>query len=58
MPKFSLVPPSDGPRSRRERFSLRPPNPLSSEAGAFGFLVWFVAVVAVIVVIVLVIEAL
>jgi hypothetical protein len=47
--------PTDG---RRPKFSLVPPNPLSSEAGAFGFLVWFVAVVAVIVIIVLVIEAL
>jgi hypothetical protein len=43
---------------RRRKFSLTPPNPLRSEAGAFGFLVWFVVVVAVIVVIVLVIEAL
>lgn len=34
-----------------------PPNPLRSEADAFGFLLWFVAAVAVIVVIVLVIEA-
>jgi hypothetical protein len=47
--------PSDG---RRPKFSLIPPNPLRSEAGAFGFLVWFVAVVAVIVVVVLVVEAL
>jgi heme exporter protein D len=36
---------------------LYPPNPISSEAGAFGFLVWFVAVVAVIAVIVLVVQA-
>jgi hypothetical protein len=43
---------------RRSRFSLMPPNPLRSEAGAFSFLVWFVAVVAVIVIVVLVIEAL
>ena len=50
--------PSDGHRRWRDRFSIIPPNPLRSEAGAFGFLVWFVAVVAVIVVIVLVIEAL
>jgi hypothetical protein len=50
--------PSDGRPGRRGRFSLLPPNPLRSEAGAFGFLVWFVAVVAVIAVIVLVIEAL
>jgi hypothetical protein len=48
--------PPDG--RRRPRFSLMPPNPLRSEAGAFGFLVWFVAVVAVIVIVVLVIEAL
>ena len=31
-----------------------PPNPLRSEADAFGFLVWFVCVVALIVVIVLI----
>jgi hypothetical protein len=37
---------------------LTPPNPLRSEAGAFGFLVWFVAVVAVLVAIVLVVRAL
>ena len=37
---------------------LIPPNPLRSEANAFGFLIWFVCVVAAIVVIVLVIEAL
>jgi hypothetical protein len=35
----------------------RPPNPLRSEADAFGFLLWFVVAVAVIVVIVLLIEA-
>jgi hypothetical protein len=35
-----------------------PPNPLRSEADAFGFLVWFVAAVAVIVVIILLIRAL
>jgi hypothetical protein len=50
--------PSDGRRGGWGRFSLIPPNPLSSEAGAFGFLVWFVAVVAVIAIVVLVIEAL
>lgn len=33
---------------------LRPPNPLRSESGAFGFLLWFVAWVALIVVVVLV----
>ncbi|HEY2318188.1 MAG TPA: hypothetical protein VGH67_07805 [Solirubrobacteraceae bacterium] len=37
---------------------LIPPNPLRSEAGAFGFLVWFVCVVAAIAVIVLIIQAL
>jgi hypothetical protein len=36
---------------------LIPPNPIRSEAAAFGFLVWFVAVVAAIVVVVLVIQA-
>jgi hypothetical protein len=35
-----------------------PPNPIRSEAAAFGFLLWFVGAVAVIVVIVLIIEAL
>jgi hypothetical protein len=34
-----------------------PPNPLRSEADAFGFLLWFVGAVAVIVVLVLLIEA-
>jgi hypothetical protein len=47
--------PGDG---RRPRFSLLPPNPLRSEAGAFGFLVWFVGLVALIVIVVAVIEAL
>jgi hypothetical protein len=37
---------------------LTPPNPVRSEAAAFGFLVWFVAVVAAIAVVVLVIQAL
>jgi hypothetical protein len=37
---------------------LIPPNPLRSEAGAFGFLVWFVCLVAAIAVIVLIIQAL
>jgi hypothetical protein len=36
----------------------RPPNPLRSEADAFRFLIWFVALVAVIVVVVLVARAL
>lgn len=49
------MPPSGGPR---RRISLAPPNPLRSEAGAFGFLVWFVCVAAVIAVIVLLIRAL
>jgi hypothetical protein len=35
-----------------------PPNPLRSEADAFGFLLWFVGAVAVIVVVVLVAQAL
>jgi len=35
-----------------------PPNPLRSEADAFGFLLWFVGAVAVIVVVVLLIQAL
>ncbi len=35
-----------------------PPNPLRSEADAFGFLLWFVGAVAMIVVIVLLIRAL
>jgi hypothetical protein len=37
---------------------LIPPNPLRSEADAFGFLLWFVCLVAVIAVIVLIIEVL
>jgi hypothetical protein len=36
---------------------LIPPNPLRSEADAFGFLVWFVCLVAAIAVIVLIIQA-
>ncbi len=35
-----------------------PPNPLRSEAGAFGFLMWFIAALAVVVAIVLIIRAL
>jgi hypothetical protein len=50
--------PSNGHRRWRDRLPLIPPNPLRSEAGAFGFLMWFVAVVAVIAVVVLVIKAL
>jgi hypothetical protein len=42
----------------RRKLSLTPPNPLRSEAGAFGFLIWFVCVVALILLIVVVIEAL
>jgi hypothetical protein len=34
-----------------------PPNPIRSEADAFGFLLWFLGAVAVIVVLVLLIEA-
>jgi len=37
---------------------LIPPNPLRSEAGAFGFLVWFVCLVAAIAVVALIIHAL
>ncbi len=36
---------------------LTPPNPIRSEAAAFGFLLWFVALVAVIVVVVLIVQA-
>jgi hypothetical protein len=34
-----------------------PPNPIRSEADAFGFLLWFLGAVAIIVVLVLLIEA-
>jgi len=37
---------------------LIPPNPLRSEADAFGFLLWFVCLVAAIAVVVLIIDAL
>jgi len=37
---------------------LTPPNPIRSEAGAFGFLVWFVVLVALIAVVVLIVQAL
>jgi hypothetical protein len=40
------------------KLPLTPPNPVRSEAGAFGFLVWFVGLVAAIAVVVLVIQAL
>ena len=40
------------------RVPLRPPNPVRSEAAAFGFLLWFMGLVAAIAVIVLIIEAL
>lgn len=36
---------------------LIPPNPIRSEAGAFGFLIWFAALVALIVVVVLIVQA-
>ena len=35
-----------------------PPNPIRSEADAFGFLIWFVGAVAVILLIVLLVQAL
>jgi type IV secretory pathway TrbD component len=35
-----------------------PPNPIRSEAAAFGFLIWFVATAAIVVAIVLVVRAL
>lgn len=35
----------------------RPPNPIRSEADAFGFLIWFVVAVAVIVAIILIARA-
>lgn len=35
-----------------------PPNPIRSEADAFGFLLWFVAAVAVVVILVALIQAL
>jgi hypothetical protein len=37
---------------------LRPPNPIRSEADAFGFLIWFVVLVAVIVAVILIARAL
>jgi hypothetical protein len=37
---------------------LRPPNPIRSEADAFGFLLWFVVLVAVIVAVILIARAL
>jgi hypothetical protein len=36
---------------------LTPPNPIQSEAGAFGFLIWFVGVVVILAIIVLILEA-
>jgi hypothetical protein len=36
----------------------RPPNPLRSEADAFGFLIWFVVAVAVIVAVILIVRSL
>jgi hypothetical protein len=35
----------------------RPPNPLRSEADAFGFLIWFVVAVAIIVAVILIARA-
>jgi hypothetical protein len=40
------------------KLRLTPPNPLRSEADAFGFLVWFVCLVAAIAALVLIIQAL
>jgi hypothetical protein len=40
------------------KLRLTPPNPLRSEADAFGFLLWFVALVVVILAIVGIIEVL
>lgn len=40
------------------KLRLTPPNPLRSEADAFGFLVWFVCLVAIVAVIVLLLQAL
>ncbi|HET8978503.1 MAG TPA: hypothetical protein VFN87_10105 [Solirubrobacteraceae bacterium] len=40
------------------RIPLTPPNPVRSEAAAFGFLLWFMGLVAAIVVIILIIEVL
>jgi hypothetical protein len=37
---------------------LRPPNPIRSEADAFGFLIWFVILVAIIVAVILIARAL
>jgi hypothetical protein len=39
-------------------FPRRPPNPLNSEADAFGCLLWALAAIAVVVIVVLVIKAL
>jgi hypothetical protein len=35
----------------------RPPNPLRSEADAFGFLIWFIVAVAIIVAVILIARA-
>lgn len=45
-------------RAGHMKVPLIPPNPIRSEAGAFGFLLWFIGVVAAIVVVVLIIQAL
>jgi hypothetical protein len=52
------VPPRGSAPRVQMRLRLTPPHPLRSEAGAFGFLIWFVCLVAAIVVIVLIIQAL
>ena len=39
------------------RFPRRPPNPLNSEADAFGCLLWALAGIAIVVVIVLIAQA-
>ena len=50
--------PAPGRSAPPMKSRLIPPNPLRSEADAFGFLVWFVCVVAAIAVVVLIIQAL
>jgi hypothetical protein len=40
------------------KLRLTPPNPLRSEADAFGFLMWFVCLLAAIVLVALIIRAL
>ena len=48
----------DGAPAMVVKVSLTPPNPIRSEAGAFGFLVWFIALVAAIAAVVLIVQAL